>query len=178
MVLRMKRLRPGAEPPQRQTAGSAGFDLKACMEAPVTLKPVHLLHRLGGGDPPGLRGADVLPQRAGGQARRLPAKLRGCDRQRLPRGTAGSPGELEPGALYGGAWRAHCPAGGCAGVPARGGGSGRAYPNGPRRGRVWQHGEISFRPGKRGPAYLVGWALERCIYKEKWVFIGLCKLSS
>ena len=39
MVLRMKRLRPGAEPPQRQTAGSAGFDLKACMEEPVTLKP-------------------------------------------------------------------------------------------------------------------------------------------
>lgn len=39
MVMRMKRLRPGAEPPQRQTAGSAGFDLKACMEAPVTLKP-------------------------------------------------------------------------------------------------------------------------------------------
>lgn len=39
MVMRMKRLRPGAEPPQRQTAGSAGFDLKACMEEPVTLKP-------------------------------------------------------------------------------------------------------------------------------------------
>lgn len=39
MVLRMKRLRPGAEPPQRQTAGSAGFDLKACMEEPVTLEP-------------------------------------------------------------------------------------------------------------------------------------------
>lgn len=39
MVMRMKRLRSGAEPPQRQTAGSAGFDLKACMEEPVTLKP-------------------------------------------------------------------------------------------------------------------------------------------
>ena len=39
MVMRMKRLRPGAEPPQRQTAGSAGFDLKACMEEPVTLEP-------------------------------------------------------------------------------------------------------------------------------------------
>lgn len=33
-------------------------------------------------------------------------------------------------------------------------------------GGFWQHGEMSFRPGKRGPAYLVGWALERCIYKE------------
>lgn len=27
MVLRMKKVRPGAQLPQRQTAGSAGFDL-------------------------------------------------------------------------------------------------------------------------------------------------------
>ena len=181
MVMRMKRLRPGAEPPQRQTAGSAGFDLKACMEEPVTLKPGDRSTFCTGWAVEIPQGCVGLVFCRSGLGAKHGVSLPNCvgvidsdyrGELQVP------PGELEPGALYGGAWRAHCPAGGCAGVPARGGGSGRAYPNGPGRGRVWQHGEMSFRPGKRGPAYLVGWALERCIYKEKWVFIGLCKLSS
>ena len=39
MVMRWKRMREGAQAPQRQTEGSAGFDLQACIEAPVTLEP-------------------------------------------------------------------------------------------------------------------------------------------
>lgn len=38
-VLRMKKLRTGAVLPQRQTEGAAGYDLCACLEAPVTLQP-------------------------------------------------------------------------------------------------------------------------------------------
>ena len=38
-VLPVKRMRPGARLPQRQTEGAAGFDLCACLEAPVTLAP-------------------------------------------------------------------------------------------------------------------------------------------
>ena len=39
MVMRWKRMREGAQAPERQTEGSAGFDLQACVEAPVTLQP-------------------------------------------------------------------------------------------------------------------------------------------
>lgn len=39
MVLRMKRVRPEAQLPQRQTEGAAGYDLRACVEEPVTLEP-------------------------------------------------------------------------------------------------------------------------------------------
>ena len=39
MVLRMKKVRPGAQLPQRQTAGSAGVDLCACIQEPVVLEP-------------------------------------------------------------------------------------------------------------------------------------------
>lgn len=38
-ILGMKKLREGAVLPQRQTAGSVGYDLCACMESPVTLQP-------------------------------------------------------------------------------------------------------------------------------------------
>ena len=38
-VLKMKKLREGAVLPQRQTEGAAGYDLCACLEAPVTLQP-------------------------------------------------------------------------------------------------------------------------------------------
>ena len=67
MVMRWKRMREGAQAPQRQTEGSAGFDLQACVEAPVTLQPgdSYLSHRDRGGDSPGLRRADFHPQRAG-----------------------------------------------------------------------------------------------------------------
>lgn len=39
MILRIKRVRPEAQPPQRQTEGSAGYDLCACVEKSVTLLP-------------------------------------------------------------------------------------------------------------------------------------------
>lgn len=39
MVMKWKRLHKEAQAPQRQTEGSAGFDLQACIEAPVTLAP-------------------------------------------------------------------------------------------------------------------------------------------
>ena len=38
-VLGMKKLREGAVLPQRQTMGAAGYDLRACIEEPVTLQP-------------------------------------------------------------------------------------------------------------------------------------------
>lgn len=38
-VLKMKKLREGAVLPQRQTEGAAGYDLCACLDAPVTLQP-------------------------------------------------------------------------------------------------------------------------------------------
>ncbi len=39
MVLKIKRLREQAELPRRQTAGSAGYDLCACIAAPYTIEP-------------------------------------------------------------------------------------------------------------------------------------------
>ena len=39
VALRMKKVRPEAQLPQRQTEGAAGYDLRACVEAPVTLEP-------------------------------------------------------------------------------------------------------------------------------------------
>lgn len=39
MILRMKKVRKQAPLPQRQTEGSAGYDLCACVEEPVTLLP-------------------------------------------------------------------------------------------------------------------------------------------
>ena len=38
-VLKIQLLRPGAKPPRRATEGSAGYDLYACLEAPVTVEP-------------------------------------------------------------------------------------------------------------------------------------------
>lgn len=39
MILRMKKVREQAQLPQRQTEGSAGYDLCACLEEGVTLQP-------------------------------------------------------------------------------------------------------------------------------------------
>ena len=39
MVMKWKRLHKEAQAPERQTPGSAGYDLWACVEAPVTLEP-------------------------------------------------------------------------------------------------------------------------------------------
>ena len=38
-VLKIKLLREGAALPCRETAGSAGFDLRACLEAPLLVEP-------------------------------------------------------------------------------------------------------------------------------------------
>ncbi len=38
-VVKMKKLREGVILPQRQTEGAAGYDLCACLEAPVVLQP-------------------------------------------------------------------------------------------------------------------------------------------
>jgi dUTP diphosphatase len=37
--IRYKRLHPRARPPERATAGASGFDLAACVEAPLVLEP-------------------------------------------------------------------------------------------------------------------------------------------
>ena len=42
MELKIKKLREGAKIPQRATPGSAGMDLYACLDAPVTLAPGQL----------------------------------------------------------------------------------------------------------------------------------------
>lgn len=42
MELKIKKLREGAKIPQRATLGSAGMDLYACLDAPVTLAPGQL----------------------------------------------------------------------------------------------------------------------------------------
>lgn len=39
MTVRCKKLHPQAVLPSRATAGSAGFDLSACLEAPLTILP-------------------------------------------------------------------------------------------------------------------------------------------
>ncbi len=38
-ILKVQVLRPGAKLPRRATAGSAGYDLHACLEAPVLVEP-------------------------------------------------------------------------------------------------------------------------------------------
>lgn len=42
-VLKIKKVRPEAALPQRATAGSAGMDLCACMEEPLTIAPGDLV---------------------------------------------------------------------------------------------------------------------------------------
>ena len=42
MELKIEKLREGAKIPQRATPGSAGMDLYACLDAPVTLAPGQL----------------------------------------------------------------------------------------------------------------------------------------
>lgn len=37
--VRVKRMNPGAKLPQRQTSGSAGYDLRACIEREITIEP-------------------------------------------------------------------------------------------------------------------------------------------
>lgn len=59
MKLKLKRVRPGAVLPQRKTDGSAGFDLCACVDRPVTLAPGEL-----GLFPTGLA-AEIPPGTAG-----------------------------------------------------------------------------------------------------------------
>ena len=39
MQIKWKRLSPQAVLPQKQTAGSAGYDLAACLEEPLTIPP-------------------------------------------------------------------------------------------------------------------------------------------
>ena len=39
MRIKWKRLSPQAVLPQKQTAGSAGYDLAACLEEPLTIPP-------------------------------------------------------------------------------------------------------------------------------------------
>ena len=38
-TLRLKLLRPGAQPPCRATAGSVGYDIKACIESAMEIQP-------------------------------------------------------------------------------------------------------------------------------------------
>lgn len=38
-ILKIKKLREGAVVPQRATEGSAGLDLRACIDSPITLAP-------------------------------------------------------------------------------------------------------------------------------------------
>jgi len=38
MTLKIKKMRPGAKLPKRATSGSAGYDLSACIEQPLTIK--------------------------------------------------------------------------------------------------------------------------------------------
>lgn len=40
MIVKFKKLREGAEIPEFQTAGSAGADLRACLDKPVVLAPM------------------------------------------------------------------------------------------------------------------------------------------
>ena len=39
MIVRFKKLRPGAQVPTYGSAGAAGADLRACLDAPVTIQP-------------------------------------------------------------------------------------------------------------------------------------------
>lgn len=43
MEVKYVKLRPEAQPPQRQTSGSAGYDLFACLEAPAEIPPGQVL---------------------------------------------------------------------------------------------------------------------------------------
>ena len=43
MEVKYVKLRPEAQPPQRQTSGSAGYDLFACLQAPAEIPPGQVL---------------------------------------------------------------------------------------------------------------------------------------
>ena len=60
MVMKWKRLHKEAQAPERQTPGSAGYDLCACIQDPAVIGPGDtgvVPHRPGAGDPRGPRGA-------------------------------------------------------------------------------------------------------------------------
>lgn len=58
-MLKVKKMRDGAQIPHRATIGSAGMDLHACIEAPVTLAP-RALTRVPTGIAIGLPGPDYV----------------------------------------------------------------------------------------------------------------------
>ena len=99
MVLKLMRVREGAIIPKQATAGSAGYDLCACMDAPQTIEPGERC---------------VFPS---GLAAEIPAGTAGfvfthercrCHRQRLPRRNPDRPAQSQRGAVHGAAGRAHC----------------------------------------------------------------------
>lgn len=101
MVLRMKKVRPGAQLPQRQTAGSAGFDLCACIQEPVVLEPGDsALFPTGlAAEIPRAMWGSSSPAAAWGQAWGCRLQRGGRHRQRLPRGAARGAAQPQPGGL-------------------------------------------------------------------------------
>ena len=64
--LPVRRLRPQAVLPVRATSGSAGLDLHACMDTPLTLEPgCRVMIPTGRCHSPGSRRDDLCPQQLG-----------------------------------------------------------------------------------------------------------------
>ena len=110
MVLKLMRVREGAIIPKQATAGSAGYDLCACMDAPQTIEPGEMCirDRSCGGDPRGHGGLRFHSQRSRHQKGHSCHERCRCHRQRLPRRNPDRPAQSQRGAVHGAAGRAHC----------------------------------------------------------------------
>ena len=110
MVLKLMRVREGAIIPKQATAGSAGYDLCACIDAPQTIEPGErcvfpsgLAAEIPAGTVCAASGENAVHQKGHSCHERCR-----CHRQRLPRRNPDRPAQSQRGAVHGAAGRAHC----------------------------------------------------------------------
>ena len=111
MVLKLMRVREGAIIPKQATAGSAGYDLCACMDAPQTIEPGERCvfpSGLAAEIPAGTAGFVFTRSGLGIQKGHSCHERCRCHRQRLPRRNPDRPAQSQCGAVHGAAGRAHC----------------------------------------------------------------------
>ena len=169
MVLKLMRVREGAVLPKQATAGSAGYDLCACIDAPQTIQPgarAVFPSGLAAEIPAGTAGF-IFTRSGLGIKKGIHVTSASRCGQRLPRRDLRRPAQPERGAVYGAAGRAHRADDHHAVLCARDRRGRVAFRDGPRCGRLWQHRKIKgSRYGRRGAPHILG-------FFEKLQFVNL-----